>query len=382
MPRRRASALAAAVLSFIPSVLSSEEGPSPRYLSIVERYARGERAQAVAAVGELGEDELKEAFASIQRLGRKAAGCGACPERAALRRISLPAAVMLHLDRFALERASWRTAEQGTPDCTIGFQQDMAERLVTIVAGQLVAGQSEGASFARRFHLAMAYRWHAELCLEEALRWTQSGLKWFPRDPPLLLARGAIDEVMGTTTVGGRWPTVARSTQSEKEQALAAQGERRVHLELARKAFEEALATDPGLDEAKVRLGRVQWRLGQADKARVSLGAVVDHTRDPSLSYLAHLFLGRVDEDAARLAVAEGHYRKALEIVPESQVAAVALSHVLQVAGDAADSRQVLRSGVAFARKRTTGDPYWRYLLGPADVADEMLDALRQETLQ
>jgi tetratricopeptide (TPR) repeat protein len=348
----------------------------------VERYARGERAEAVAAVGEFTESDLKEAFAAIQLLGRRAAGCGSCPERAALRRIPLPAAVMLHADRHWLDRANWRVAEHGTPDCSVGFQQEMAERLAILVAGQLIGGQQDSVAFARRFHLAMVYRWHAELCLDEALRWAQAGLKWFPRDPELLVARGTVEEVIGTSSYRRLRPGVAGLTQTQRAQVLAPDTVGRIRLESARRSYEDALVADPGLAEARLRLGRVQWRLGQGERGQAALQAMLAAGGDASQQYLAHVFLGRIHEDGGRLPEAEREYRQALALAPGSQVAAVALGHVLQLAGDTAEARTVLREGLAHARRRTEGDAYWRYLLGPADVAESLFDDLRQRTLQ
>ena len=162
------------------------------------------------------------------------------------------------------------------------------------------------------------------------------------------------------------------------------------------------MAADPALDEARLRLGRLLWRLGEAELARASLEAMLA-PRDPPLSnargesgpsssfatlersrdrYLAHLFLGRVYEDARRLEEAKREYRATLEIEPQAQAAAVALGHVLQMAGDTGPARQALEQSLRHAGRRTHGDPYWGYLLGSVDRAEALFDELRRETLR
>jgi tetratricopeptide (TPR) repeat protein len=366
----------ALVVAWAPGLGAQEPGPDARYRQLVARYVGGERAEAVAGLATFTEADLKDTFAALQRLRARAARCPGCPEKAFADQMPPTAAAMMHADRHWLDRASWLTAEQGVPQCTAGHHQAMAERLVL-----LVAGEEGGASFVSRFHLAMAKRWQADACVGEALRWIQNGLKWAPRDVPLLLARGVVEEAM-STTFPRRPPLHVGLTPSQRQRALDAHREGRLVLEHARAALEEAVALAPSLTEARVRLGRVQWRLGEAERARASLAAAVAAGGDARLQHLAHLFLGRLDEDAGRLEEAERGYRAALDLVPDAQAAAIALAHVLNVAGDGAEARQAVRAGLRHARQRTHGDPYWTYLLVSADEAEALLDGLRRETLR
>ena len=81
----------------------------------------------------------------------------------------------------------------------------------------------------------------------------------------------------------------------------------------ARSFFEDAIASDDGLTLARVRLGRVQWRLGEREAGQAALEKAVERSADPQLSYLAHLFLGRVHEDSGRLPAQVGpHQRRPL----------------------------------------------------------------------
>jgi tetratricopeptide (TPR) repeat protein len=351
-------------------------GPASAHGQLVELYARGERAEALAGLAGFKEADLKEVFGALHRLAARAALCGECPERSALDRTPLAAAAMMHADRHWLDRENWRTSEQGPLECAVGPHQQMAERLIVLVAGQKGRG-----TFVKRFHLAMAKRWHAEMCLAEGLRWVQNGLKWAARDPLLLLARGAMEE--STSTLFPRLRQLRPGlTPSQRQEALDTQREGRVQLERARSSLEAAAAADPNLDEARLRLGRIQWRLGEAERARASFEAVIARGGDPGQGYLAHLFLGRVHEDARRHEDAEREYRAALDAFPQAQVAAVALGHVLHVTGRGTPARQVLQDGLNYAGRRTEGDPYWDYLQSSVSAADALFEELREETLR
>src|SRR5207245_1994419 len=55
-----------------------------------------------------------------------------------------------------------------------------------------------------------------------------------------------------------------------REAAHAAAGERVARYEQARSVFEDAIASGEGLTLARVRLGRVRWRLGEREAARAA----------------------------------------------------------------------------------------------------------------
>jgi thioredoxin-like negative regulator of GroEL len=82
--------------------------------------------------------------------------------------------------------------------------------------------------------------------------------------------------------------------------------------------------------------------------------------------------MGRASE-AARA------YQGALALEPQSQAAAVALSHLRLSAGDAAGARRVLDEALAHAGRRAESDPYWIYPASNAAGAEDALEALRLE---
>jgi tetratricopeptide (TPR) repeat protein len=148
--------------------------------------------------------------------------------------------------------------------------------------------------------------------------------------------------------------------------------------EEARSAFEDALEASPRMMEARLRLGHILWRLGRPEPARAALEAVLEDSGDTRLEYLAHLFLGRVLEDARKWTEAETHYRAALAMQPRSEIAAVAVSHVRFLQGDTETAREVLRAGMEGAKRRSDFDPWMPYVITQTPDGLPILDELRR----
>jgi Tfp pilus assembly protein PilF len=139
------------------------------------------------------------------------------------------------------------------------------------------------------------------------------------------------------------------------------------------------VSADPDLFEARIRLGRVRWRLGLDDSARQTLEEALRRGGAPPLPYLAHLFLGQALERLGRAGDAARAYEEALALEPQSQAAAVALSHLRLSSGDTAGARRVLEDALGQAGRRPVRDPYWDYPASNAASADQVLEALRLE---
>ena len=164
-------------------------------------------------------------------------------------------------------------------------------------------------------------------------------------------------------------------------ESLAASA-RKEGLEKARRDLEDALAVDAGLVLARVRLGRVLWRLGEPEQARQQLEAVLPLLREIDHVYLTHLFLGRIQQDAGRLQAAASEYRLAAAVHPSALSASVALSNAQLLAGDAEQARLALRQGLRNAGRRLERDPYWDYLVVNAADLEALLEALHRESLE
>jgi hypothetical protein len=276
------------------------------YRDLVLRYARGERAPAVAGLARFSNVVLIQIARAIESaaLAAQRGEAGAAAAQALKRgevalqnaeasepRIPLRAAVMLHVDLDEAGRPKdagvMRRTEQ--PRVCPGKQVLIASRY----AG-LLAWQEETKGFARRFFVALSHNCQWDCCLLNAERWARDGLKLFPRDPELLLAVGSVLEESATLWPGGstvenpganwvpRPPRLPRSPSSfhEVARADAAERERVARYRQARALYEDAIAADDGLTLARVRLGRVLWRLGNREAAQAAsvIGSHSHHT--------------------------------------------------------------------------------------------------------
>src|SRR5438445_1344814 len=360
---------AAAALLAIASPAASDP-VNAEYRELVARYARGERALALAGLARFSNAELGRIAQAVE-----AEALAAERGKAAEPLIPLRAAVMMHLDLDDAERPEALGTEQ--PRRCPGTQAGIAARYAS-----LLAWHEKTKSFARRFFVALAHSCQWDACLLEAQRWAREGLKLFPRDAELLLAVGSALEESATIWTGGSTVESPAMPPRFREAARTAAAERAARYRQARSLFEDAIAADDGLTLARVRLGRVRWRLGEREAGQAALEKAVARSTDPQLLYLAHLFLGRVHEDSGRLEQAVEHYRFSLALDPGAQAAPLALSHALRREGEAEAARDVLRRALAHAGKRAGRDAYWDYLVGDAVHFREELAGLRQESLQ
>lgn len=339
--------------------------PSAEYAELVSRYQSGDPAGAISALGAWNEARLECDLKTLQAAAKKAAQCTRCPEKVAFERFSLRAALLLHGDREAQEKLRPPVSEQAPPSCGIGQHARVVERLADL----LLQVDREPGDFLRRYYLGAARRAHWSHCLGTAQLWARAGLKRFPKDGPLLLTLGIAAE---NDAFHERAPTSRSQGMSGKQRAL---------WEEAQRTFEDALAADPELHEARLRLGRVLWRLGKSEAARACFEMLL--AKDPteaSLPYLAHLFLGRLHQDEGRLAEAEKEYSAALAMRSGSEPAAVAVSYVRQLLGNPEAARDVLNRFLVYSHRRTEIDPFIGYLMAHTGTGQRILEGLRAET--
>jgi hypothetical protein len=355
----------AILVAFVPRLEAADcKGalPSAEYSNLVERYQSGDQNGAMAALRGWREARLECDWKALQDASKKAAKCTGCPEKAAFERFSVRAALLLHADLENHETLRPPVSEQAPPSCSVGLHARAVERLADV----LQAVDSQALDFLVQLYLGQARHAHWSHCLGTAQYWARAGLARAPRDGLLLLTLGIAAE---NDAFHLRAPTARSQGMSGKQRDL---------WEDARRTFEAALAAEPELHEAWLRLGRVQLRLGKLEAARGCFEAVLQKGAEDRLSYLAHLFLGRIHEDEGRIAEAEKQYSAALLLKPGSQPAAVALSHARQLLGDADGARDVLQRFLVYAHRRAELDPYIDYLMAYTATGQRLLEQLRQ----
>ncbi len=350
--------------------------PSPEYLDLVTRYASGEHAVALADLEGWSDDRLRCDLENLQAAAVAVRRCPRCEDKAVFERFSIRAAILLHADREISEQFGSPVSEQ-LVSCGMGPQAQVVERL----AAMLMLVDPGAKVFLGRFYVAMTRRAHWSHCIRQAEQWASIGLKRLPRDATLLLTRGIVVETTAFLTLAPAPRTATLGPESLRQfdaqtTTLSALWDR------ARSAFEEALAADPDLHEARLRLGRVLFHLNRSKPGRARFEEVLARSDDPILLYLAHLFLGRIHEEDGHLEEAEREYKAALALRPFSEPASVALAHVRLLLGDPEGAREVLVSALEQFGRRSEIDPYKRYPMAHTSEGRTVLDQLRREALR
>ena len=340
---------------------AAQPGLSGPYEDALRRYLSGDGAGAAADVATWSEERLREETVALRAFFRTAQACRPCAAHDEWQRIAR-AALMLHSDSARQVRREGRPAR-------------IEEGAAAEVAGML-ATDPDLRAFAARWFETMAGLAQKENLWDEALAWAETGLRDLPGSADLLVVAASIEETLadqvlpppGDPLVGTREGPTPSDLQRARQQ-----------LEQAQRRLREAAAAPTAPPEARLRLGRVSWRLGHADEARATLEGLVAQAPAGPTAFLAHLFLGRIHEDAARLPEALASYEAAVALDPTAQSARLALSHVRLRTGDVAAARAEAEIAVGTARHRMRDDPFWLYPWGPSVGAEDRLEVLRRE---
>jgi tetratricopeptide (TPR) repeat protein len=124
--------------------------------------------------------------------------------------------------------------------------------------------------------------------------------------------------------------------------------------------YRRAVAAAPGDAEARLHLGYVLLLLRRYPEARAELETASKAPNDRDVSYLGHLFLGRLCEAQRDLDAAASAYERALDVEPRAQSGLVALSLLEDMRGNRGRARSLI---AAFATQpaRQANDPWWSY---------------------
>jgi tetratricopeptide (TPR) repeat protein len=328
-----------------------------RYYGIVQEYRLGRQE---AAVRDLLALEDRSARQVVEQLCHNLETKGDLSAPWTL--VDVEAAAVFHSE----------LAIQGILDSALQprLQLELARRLaeVTIAGGRQVPAL--GRDFRRRWHLLVAWRAHGLLEMDDAAAELEKLRRSFGVDAELLLTAGSLSETLA-------WPALANSLPAGvvgPRQPLS----RRFYLKDAEAKYRRAVALAPELGEARLRLGRVLYDQGRYDDAVSALEPALTSPHDTWIRYLGHLFAGAACERSGRVADATAHYRTSMEIRPEAQTAAVALSFLLRQQGESGTAREAL-SPLMSAVKEQGQDPWWDYYYGQWRHVPVALLAMRHE---
>jgi tetratricopeptide (TPR) repeat protein len=128
---------------------------------------------------------------------------------------------------------------------------------------------------------------------------------------------------------------------------------------------------------ARLRLGWVYLVNLSPGHAREQLELVLARTSDADLLYLAHLFLGGVEQEEKHLDAAVDQFKLARSIKPDAQTAHLALIAAMRLAGRIDEARELALAFAAAKSGTPTEDPWWYFRLGFTGSA--IADWLRDE---
>ena len=348
-------ALALSLAASAGSPAAASPASARSLADLAEVYRAVDHGQAVAALALWDRERLE---AETRRLVDATGWRGGGSEATRLAAIALLCeSALLDLQVDAGPRARW--------------ELESAVRLMQ-------AGPS-GSAFARRFYLLAGLALHSGVELEAGYAVLVQALRLDKDDPELLTALGAITETVAALRRYDRSPDSpdrgSPQFRGYSSESGAAGSLPSANLAEAQERYERALALDPGLAEARLRLGRVRLLRGRPDEAIAELARVASDARQPAQRYLARLFEGSAREALGDLGGAAAAYRAATQDAPRAQTGLLALGSALDRIGDATGAQEALaRAGAA----GSPHDPWWSYQAGQPARLDELLEELRR----
>lgn len=357
-------------------------GPPPEpslssYLAAAGVYATADHAAALREIREWPLPAVDAAVADLRRQERRLRAAPAAPDDIAFSTVE--AAVLMHAEAglLALQALSGDEAEVHLRASTGLLEWSRRAAATARNLGSTRAsldarhgGVAPGPEIRERIDRAGFYRSLAAAALAvgsptTARPFAEEARLSAPLDAEVQLVFGC----------------VAESLAEERSVRQRASEADRLHEE-AGHAMLDALALDPGLHEARLRLGRLLLVKGALIEAEAPLEAVERSSADPRQRYLSRLFLGRVAERRRRADEAARLYARAIELWPDSQAARLALAHALETQyGPAAAPPVVGASLSASRRPDRAADPWWLYLFGPPGLAEAALARVWKEAL-
>jgi tetratricopeptide (TPR) repeat protein len=213
--------------------------------------------------------------------------------------------------------------------------------------------------------------------LAYALPHVNAGLRLLPGDAHLLFYAGALHE-----TFAGP-PVQAAARELESREGLKSEvGSVETELELAEKCFRRALAADPRLPEARLRLGRVLGLQGRHDEAAAELRTSIPQLGDTQLLYYGALFLGREEAARGRRDAAREQFERAATLYPRAQSPRLALGLLARAHGDRPAALSSVKQVFALPPyEDERKDPWWGYHKAHVRNTDVLLAELRRPFL-
>jgi tetratricopeptide (TPR) repeat protein len=242
----------------------------------------------------------------------------------------------------------------------------------------LLKGEAVPPGFHQKWYLAVLGHLQGGGYVLEAVHHADAALAAFPEDVGLLVATGALHELIASPELVPASTQVKRGVRIPTADLALMTERRRDGWKIAEKFYQHASVLDPGYAEAHLRLGWVLFLSGRSDAALSEL-ALAERSTDRRIRYLASLFRGGVRAAAGKWTDAVAAYRNAGALYPNCLAASAGLSHAIRRSGDTANASEAMASALADDRRTPCHDPWWDYPLGAFHERDRLLEELRGE---
>ncbi len=313
-----------------------------------------------------------------QRAGRRA------PGEIAGDRTVLATGLILHTDIALAERTRETGTTTGARVWTLLDARPLTARRFSIhwgLASRLAAALAKEpveAPIVRAWYRAVGALYQQWADLGQLAAHLAAGAKLFPNEPVLLLYKGTLHQGYAdvrvqayVTTFNGQLGMPDRSGQ------ILSIRDRDTELGIAERALRQALAIDPALVEAQIRLAHVLHAQGKSAEAGVLARQALGVPLRGFLEYYGAIVLGRIEARLGRLTEARDAFARAAARYPDAQSAQVALSHVAMLEGQAADGLERAVRALGPEAARDGMDPWaWYFRLHEPD-AGRLLVELR-----
>jgi tetratricopeptide (TPR) repeat protein len=199
----------------------------------------------------------------------------------------------------------------------------------------------------------------------------------FPEDADILFLCATQHETYASPVVQALMRTVILPAGYTLEPLSAREERRRAEALLRR-----AIATNPDLAEAHLRLGRLLAIEAQYADAERELALSLEGLEDPENRYYAHLFLGAIQEATHQYHAAQATFARAADLFPDAQSPWLALAELARTRGDRAGALRAMQRVYALPPDGAGRDPWWVYRLWQARDADRLMDDVRRPFLE
>ncbi len=279
----------------------------------------------------------------------------------------LARAILLHTDVAVFDSLAAARTDSNQVLSVASQHFGMAMALV-----DLVRRETPASDLPRLWYRAVATFLREHLDVGSGPMFMRRAVSFFPNDPRLLLLAGILHEFLASTTVQA--PLGLKNDPNLRTLVI---GDDRTNLRTAQDFLRRAVDLEPGLVEARLRLGRVTTQLGDPQKGLDELNSALSLPCEPRQRFYAWLFSGQAHAALDRREAARSAYRAALQLFPDAQSASIALAYLERRHGDGVAATQAVQrvlSGMA----AVADDPWIDYANGPVGIAELELQRLRQ----